>query len=215
MRWEPLYEVTQIKGDGEAHPSLSPNDEFADFYTWDTSTISGPATTPEMWPREYAREALKRGLDYEKKLGVNPFKFGMIGSTDSHTGIATTEENNYFGKIAEVEPSANPVRFDEVIVGRGNGDPENKFYHREALAGGLAAVWSRENTREALWDAMARKETYATTGTRLWVRVFADWDFTEEDLYRSNFAEYGYQNGVLMGGDLTAAPDTKAPVFLV
>jgi hypothetical protein len=215
MRWEPIYEVTQMKGDGEAHPVLSPNDEFADFYTWDTATLGPAVTSPDMWPREYAREALKRGLDYEEKLGANPFKFGMIGSTDSHTGIPSSEENNYFGKVVEVEPSAEPERFDEVIAGRVNGDDNNNIYHWEAAAAGLAAVWSRENTREALWDAMARKETYATTGTRLQVRLFAGWDFTTGDLYRSNFAEHGYENGVPMGGDLTMAPADKAPIFLV
>ena len=216
MRWEPLYEVTQIKGDGEAHPALSPNDEFADFYTWDTGTLGPATTTPEMWPRDYARAALKRGLVYEEKLGTNPFKFGMIGSTDAHTSIASTEENNYFGKVSLTEPSANPhYRFDEVVVGRMNPDPTKKIRHFRAAASGLAAVWARENTREALWDSMARKEVYATTGTRLRVRVFAGWDYVESDLARSNFAEYGYQHGVPMGGDLKAAPVNKAPTLMV
>lgn len=216
MRWEPLYEVTQIKGDGEAHPALSPNDEFADFYTWDTGTLGPATTTPDMWPRDYARSALKRGLVYEEKLGTNPFKFGMIGSTDSHTSIASTEEDNFFGKVSMTEPSANPhYRFNEVVIGRTNPDPTKKIRHWRAAASGLAAVWSRENTREALWDAMARKEVYATTGTRLRVRVFAGWDYVESDLARSNFAEYGYQHGVPMGGDLTAASANKAPTLMV
>ena len=129
-RWEPLFEVTQIKGDSEAHPALSPNDEFADFYTWDTGTLGAATTTPEMWPREYAREALKRGLAYENKLGVNPFKFGMIGSSDSHTSISTTAENNFFGKVSMTEPSANPrYRFNEVIVARTNPDETKKIRH--------------------------------------------------------------------------------------
>ena len=216
MRWEPIYEVTQIKGDGEAHPALSPNDEFADFYTWDTATLGPETTTPEMWPREYARAALKRGLVYEEKLGTNPFKFGMIGSTDSHTSIPSTEENNFFGKVSLAEPSANPhYRFNEAILGRTNPDESKRIYHWQAASAGLAAVWSRENTREALWDSMSRKEVYATTGTRIRVRVFGGWDYQEKDLVRSNFAEYGYKAGVPMGGDLTAAPKGKAPKFMV
>ena len=216
MRWEPLYEVTQIKGDGEAHPILSPNDEFADFYTWDSGTLGPETTTPEMWPREYAREALKRGLVYEEELGVNPFKFGLIGSTDSHTSIPSTEENNFFGKVSVAEPSANPhYRFEETIIARTNPDESQRIYHWQAAAAGLAAVWSRENTREDLWDSMARKEVYATTGTRLRVRVFGGWDYQAEDLVRSDFAEYGYEAGVPMGGDLVAAPENATPKFLV
>jgi len=216
MKWEPIYEVTQIKGDGEAHPALSPNDEFADFYTWDTGTLGPETTTPEMWPREYAREALKRGLVYQEKLGVNPFKFGMVGSTDSHTSIPSTDESSFFGKVSLTEPSADPhYRFNETIVARTNPDESKRIYHWRAAASGLAAVWSRENTREALWDSMARKEVYATTGTRIRVRVFAGWDFQQDDLVRSNFAEHGYAAGVPMGGDLTAAPKNATPRFLV
>ncbi len=214
--WEPLYEVTQIKGDGETHPVLSPNDEFADFYTWDTGTLGPETTTPEMWPRDYARSALKRGLIYEEKLGVNPFKFGMIGSTDSHTSIPATEEDSFFGKVSMAEPSADPhYRFNEVIVARTNPDESKKIRHWRAAASGLAAVWSRENTRESLWDSMKRKEVYATTGTRLKVRVFAGWKYQESDLDRSDFAEYGYDNGVPMGGDLSDAPKGKAPSLLI
>jgi Protein of unknown function (DUF3604) len=218
MRWEPLYEVTQMKGDGEAHPALSTRDEFANFETWDKGSLgSGEAKTPDMLPREYAREALKRGLAYEAKLGVNPFKFGMVGSTDSHTSLATTEENNFFGKIVALEPTADPIRFDEVVAGRVK-NPEGKLveqYARQTSASGLAAVWARENTREALWDAMARKEVYATTGTRMRVRVFGGFDFVGADLDRSNSAEYAYQHGVPMGGDLKSAPAGKVPSFMV
>jgi len=216
MHWEPIYEVTQIKGDGEAHPYLSPNDEFADFYTWDTGTLGPETTTKDMWPREYAREALKRGLAYEEKIGANPFKFGMIGSTDSHTSIMATEENNFFGKVSLTEPSADPYyRFNETIVARTNPDSTKRIHHWQAAASGLAAVWSRKNTREDLWDAMARKEVYATTGTRIRVRVFAGWNFVSADLTRSNFAENGYKNGVPMGGDLTASPVNGTPKFLI
>ena len=213
MRWEPLYEVTQMKGDSETHPSLSPNDEFANFERWDRGSFGPVPKTPDMLPKEYVREAYKRGLAFEAKLGVNPFKFGQIGSTDSHTSLSTTEANNFFGKVVILEPSADPIRFDEVISGR-TGPDRAKMYARETSASGLAAVWARDNTREALWDSMARKEVYATTGTRLVVRVFGGFDFTAKDLERSDFAEYGYQGGVPMGGDLKSAPAGKAPSFL-
>jgi hypothetical protein len=214
MRWEPLYEVTQFKGDAETHPLLSTRDEFANFERWDRGSFGPVPKTPDMLPREYAREALKRGLAYESKLGVNPFKFGMVGSTDAHTSLATTEENNFFGKVVVLEPSADPIRFNEIIAGR-PGPDKAKMYARETSASGLAAVWARENTREALWDAMARKEVYATTGTRLVVRVFGGFDFNAKDLERSDFAEQGYQRGVPMGGDLNAAPAGKAPAMLI
>lgn len=217
MRWEPIYETTQPKGDGEAHPLLSPNDEFADFETWDVGSFGPAPHTSDMLPREYSREALKRGLAYEAKLGANPFKFGMIGSTDMHTGLATTDEDNFFGKVAMLEPTADPIRFDEVIVGRvpeGRARKDQRLA-RETGAAGLAGVWARENTREALWDAMMRKEVFATTGTRLRVRVFAGFNFEKADLERSDFAKYGYENGVPMGGDLRAAPAGKSPSLLI
>jgi hypothetical protein len=216
-RWEPVYEVTQPKGDGETHPLLSPNDEFADFETWDKGSFGPAPHTEDMLPREYAREALKRGLVYEEKLGANPFKFGMIGSTDAHTGLATTSEDNWFGKVALLEPSANPIRFKEVIIGRVPKDrpEEMKIRAAQTAASGLAAVWSRENTREAIWNAFERREVFATTGTRLRVRVFGGFNYSKDDLTRSDFASYGYTNGVPMGGDLTAAPSGKAPGFLV
>jgi hypothetical protein len=177
MRWEPIYEVTQIKGDSETVPFLSPNDEFADYYRWEPASFSAKSTTPEMLPKEYAREALKRGLAYQEKLGANPFKFGMIGSTDAHTSIPSTEENSFFGKISPAEPSGSQLRYDEIVNGRLNPDPEAKTRLYQSMASGLTAIWSRENTRESLWDAMARKEVYATTGTRLRVRVFGGWKF--------------------------------------
>lgn len=212
--WEPIYEVTQIKGDGEAHPMLSPNDEFADYYTWDKGSFGPGPHTDEMLPREYAREALKRGLAYEADLGVNPFRFGLVGSTDAHTAISSTQEDNYFGKVAMVEPTADPVRFEEAVTGRFTpDDPGDDQVHGIAAAAGLAAVWARENTREALWDAMKRREVFATTGTRLRVRVFGGYDFTRNDMVRSDFARHGYENGVPMGGDL--ARSSEPPKFLV
>ena len=215
-RWEPLYEVTQIKGDGETHPSLSPNDEFADYGTWDKGSFA-ISKEPDMIPKEYAREALKRGLKYEQKLGANPFKFGMLGSTDSHTSLATTEENNYFGKASPGEPMADPARFDSKITGY-LPDPKGRDItqrHYKTLASGLAAVWATENTRKGLFDAMKRKEVYATTGSRMTLRVFAGWDFKLEDVQRPDFAKTGYERGVPMGGELSKAAKGQSPSFVI
>jgi hypothetical protein len=216
-KWEPIYEVTQPKGTGEAHPALSPNDEFANFEIWDKGSFGPAPHEPDMLPKEYAREAFKRGLAYEAKLGANPFKFGLIGSTDAHTGLATTREENFYGKVAILEPTADPIRFEEIIIGREPKDrPESqRLRARQTAASGLAAVWARDNTRESLWDAMARREVYATTGNRPVVRVFGGFDFAKADLDRSDFAKYGYAKGVPMGGDLKTAPAGKAPTFLV
>ena len=211
-KWEPLYEITQMKGDGEAHPILSPTDEFADYENWDRGNWNGELKTPQMLPGEYARSALKIGLQIEQKLGVNPFKFGVVGATDSHTSLSTTREENNFGKVSVMEPSND--RFSDQII----PDPEGvgtATYEFETLASGLQGIWSQENTRESLWDAMLRKETYATTGTRMTVRLFAGWDYDETDVQRPNFASTGYRGGVPMGGDLAAAPKGKAPRLLV
>ncbi|MEM9633534.1 MAG: DUF3604 domain-containing protein [Pseudomonadota bacterium] len=217
QRWEPIYEMTQIKGDGETHPLLSPEDEFADYETWDKGSFGTQPKTPDMLPREYAREALKRGLAYQVQFGANPFKFGMVGSTDSHTALSTAEENNFFGKVSMLEPTDSPVRMEEAITGALTpDDPTDDTVAAQSAASGLAAVWARENTREAIWDAMKRKEVYATTGTRLRVRVFAGYDFDESDLPRSDFAAHGYANGVPMGGDLPPTEVEGArPAFLV
>ncbi|MDX1425809.1 MAG: DUF3604 domain-containing protein, partial [Kiloniellales bacterium] len=216
MRWEPIYEVTQMKGDGEAHPMLSPDDEFADYYTWDKGDFGLNAKEPEMLPHEYARSALMLGLEQAETLGANPFKFGMIGSTDSHTSLSTTREENYFGKFSGTEP-ATDARYTDLVSQdlRENGDGSLNVYHWETLASGLAGVWARENTREAIWDAMARKEVYATTGGRMLVRVFAGWDFEPAEVHRPDFARQGYQRGVPMGGDLNAAPEDAAPRFMI
>jgi hypothetical protein len=214
QQFEPLYEVTQTKGDGESHPMLSPSDEFADFETWDKGSFGPVPKSPDMLPREYAREAYKRGLAYESRLGVNPFKFGMIGSTDSHTALSTAQEDNFFGKIAALEPTADPIRFEEPVIGR-LSEGDQKIYAWQANAAGLAAVWARENTRESIFDAMSRKEVYATTGTRIRVRVFGGWEFDQSTPHRSDFARFGYALGVPMGGDLSAAPPGRAPGFVV
>jgi hypothetical protein len=211
-QYEPLVEVTQIKGDGETHPMLSPNDEFADYETWDKSNLNGTEAKEDwMLQYEYAREALKTGLALESELGVNPFKFGMIGSTDSHTSMAAVEEENFYGKHSGVEPE--PHRWEHVVIEA--PDPEFTVKGWQQAASGYAGVWATENTREAIFDAMRRKETYATTGPRMTVRFFGGWDFDDADTKTRLPATAGYAKGVPMGGDLKDAPEGKAPTFLV
>jgi hypothetical protein len=211
-KWERLYEITQTKGDGEAHPFLSPNDEFADYELWDKGNLDGSeAKKNEMLAGEYARAALKNGLMLEEKLGTNPYKFGIIGSSDAHTGLIAMEEDNFFGKTTPQEPS--PHRMTAAFMN--NPKTGVKIMDWEVCSSGYAAVWAEENTRESLWDAMQRKETYATTGTRLVVRFFGGWDFAKDDSNTRNPAMAGYTKGVPMGGDLHAAPEGKSPSFLV
>jgi hypothetical protein len=211
-RWEPIYEATQVKGDGETHPLLSSEDEFADYENWDRSNLDGSvAKTTDMLPHEYARSALKMGLEFSDTIGANPYKFGMVGASDSHTGLATTREENYFGKYQSTEPSANRHN-NEVIPA---DDPALRILTSQEVASGLTAVWARENTRGEIFDSMRRKEAYATTGTRITVRVFAGWNFKPDDVSRPDFIAQGYRRGVPMGGDLRNAPKGKAPVFMV
>jgi hypothetical protein len=208
-QWEPLYEVTQIKGDGETHPFLSPDDEFADYETWDIGNLDvSEAKTDDMLAGEYAREALKRGLAIEDRLGTNPYKFGMIGSTDSHTSLATAQEDNFFGKHSGAEPG--PERMSHPFMTNENGT----IMGWQQVASGLAAVWAADNSRESIFDAMSRKETYSTTGSRMIVRFFGGWEFSDGDLQSRQPAFAGYSKGVPMGGDLTSAPDGGAPTFM-
>jgi len=209
-RWEPVVEVTQQKGDSESHRFLSPNDEFASYEPWDKMNLNGTKLHKDAYfPSEYARAALKNGLKLEEQLGVNPFKFGMIGSTDAHTGISAVEEENFFSKAPPYEPSAD--RTNHVFTKHG----DKKVMSWELAASGYAAVWATENTREALWDAMKRKEVYATTGPRMIVRFFGGWDFEPKDAHSRLPAAIGYGKGVPMGGDLREAPTGKSPTFLV
>jgi hypothetical protein len=212
IQWEPLMEISQIKGDGETHPLLSTEDEFADYETWDVSNIDGSAPKEEwMLQYEYARSALKLGLQLGDKLGVNPYMFGITAATDAHTGLATTREENYFGKYAQTEPSTE--RHGREVIPA--DDPALRIMTSQEVASGLTAVWARENTRAALFDAMRRKEVYATTGTRIRVRVFGGWDFRADEVVRSDFTREGYSRGVPMGGSLTDAPKGGAPSFLI
>jgi hypothetical protein len=210
IRWEPLYEITQIKGDGETHPFLSSTDEFADYETWDQANLNlSVLKEDEMLQYEYAREALKNGLKMEAELGTNPYKFGFSGATDTHTALATAEEENFFGKHAGTEPSDHRVTH---IVGAFG---ERKVMGWEMAASGYTGVWATENTREAIFDAMMRKEVYATTGPRILVRFFGGWDFVMEDANSRLPGTVGYTKGVPMGGDLRSAPEGSAPTFLV
>jgi hypothetical protein len=208
--WEPLYEVTQIKGDGETHPFLSPNDEFADYETWDQGNLDlSVPKKDDMLQYEYARSGLGIGLEIEQRLGVNPYQFGMIGSTDSHTGLATAEEENFFGKHSGTEPGPERWKHPMARVG------DKEYKSTDMVASGLAAVWAKENTRESLFDAMMRKETYATTGPRMTVRFFGGWDFQPADARTRLPANVGYARGVPMGGQLPQNPGQGAPSFLM
>ncbi len=220
---EPLVEVTQYKGDSEAHPVLSPNDEFADYETWDRAALGRAGHEDSYLESEYARPALKNGLRLERRLGANPFKFGMIGSTDAHTGMGTAGEDNFWGKATKTEASAERWRqglFPEVptsaasdlsldaAAARDPGVSEQEggavqWYEWEMAASGYAAVWARENTRAGLFDAMRRRETYATTGPRMTVRFFGGFDFEPGDEAAPDLARRGYSKGVPMGGDLS------------
>lgn len=210
-KWETQYEITQIKGDGETHPVLSPEDAFADYETWDVGNLDlTELKKPEMLKGEYAREALKQGLLLEKKFGVNPYKFGFGGATDSHTSLTTAEENNFFGKSTSAEPSKSRVNhpFIESDLGKIEG--------YTLVASGYTGIWAEENTRASLFDAMMRRETYGTTGPRMKVRFFAGWHYTEEDVLAPDMAIIGYRKGVPMGGDMTGVPEgKKAPTFMV
>ena len=209
-RWEPLFEAIQFKGQSEAHPSLSPNDEFvAGYELWDRGNLNLVPKKPGMIQHEYLREALKNGLRLEQQFGVNPFKYGMAAGTDTHNALVAAEEDNFYCKFVACEPRAdrwseNALKFgDRVVKGW------------EVTAAGYTAVWATENTREAIWDAMMRRETYATTGTRLWLRFFGGYDFVPADLNARAPAIPGYAKGVPMGGDLGRPPAGKAPTFLV
>lgn len=210
-RFERLYEVTQIKGQSESHPVLSPNDEFAAWDLWDRGNlILNPKPNGDAdYQYEYWREALKSGLRLEDELGTNPFQYGANAATDTHTGLSTPDEDNFFGKFKTLEPN-NSERWDFPLI----DGPTGSYMGWEQAASGIMAVWATENTREALWDAMYRRETYATTGPRITLRFFAGFDFVETDL-DGDIAETGYSRGIPMGGDLTAAPEGRAASFLV
>ena len=209
-RWEPLTEVTQFKGDSETHPYVSPDDEFADYESWDR--FAGFSTRPHqdaMFAAEYVRPALRTGLALRGEIGVNPYQFGLIGSTDSHTGIPSADENNFWGKFSWHEPSAERAMESFVNI------PDIVQLEWQMAASGYAAVWAEANTRESIFAALARRETYATTGPRMSLRVFGGWDFEATDLNQPDWVAAGQVRGVPMGGDLPARQAGAAPTFMV
>jgi hypothetical protein len=211
-RWEPLVEATQIKGDSETHPDLAPDDEFANFerYRFYIQGIS-PGQAYQVQKGDTVRSALKNGIELEKDTGVNPFKLGMIGSTDAHTSLASAEEPNFWGKMSTDSIPVNKR-------GPASGDYANGKTSTNGWtmsASGLAAVWSEDNSREAIIAAMKRRETYATTGPRIGVRFFGGWGYQQEDIQAADLAAVGYAGGVPMGGELASAPTGAAPRFLV
>ncbi len=203
--WEPLFEITQMKGQSEAHPSLSPTDEFSRQDLWDRGNLIGVPKKPGMYRTEYWREALKSGLRLETSLGVNPFKYGANAATDTHTGLPTSDEDNFWGKFKTVEPSAE--RWNVVLIKPMVGWTQG--------AAGKMGVWASANTRAAIWDAMKRKEVYGTSGSRMTVRFFGGFDFAAADGQTRDVAAVGYSKGVPMGGDLRTAPAGKSPTFLI
>lgn len=215
-RLEPIVEVTQIKGDGEAHPFLSADDEFADFETWDAgnfAAIAAPNKTNAMLKHEYARSALKLGLGIEAASGANPYQFGMIGSTDSHTSLATGAEDNFWGKATIVEPGQARATQSQSMMGPSHADSElTKGW--TFVASGYTGVWAQANTRQAIFDAMQRREVYATTGSRIGLRFFGGWSFAADDVLDPHVARIGYRKGVPMGGEL-GEPAANAPGFMI
>ena len=210
-RLEPIVEVTQYKGDGETHPALSPDDPFADFETWDEGNLSATDVLPkEPWMLrfEYARSALQLGLELAAQIGVNPFAFGLIGSTDAHTSLAAAEEDAFWGKLSSLEPGPRTAAGTGVDLGDG---PTSVW---DFAASGYTGVWARENTRASIFDALRRREVYATTGSRIGLRFFGGYAFEPEDADRPDLAREGYARGVPMGGALPSAKG-RTPTFLV
>ena len=206
MKWEPVAEITQIKGDSETHSELSPEDSFADFENY-PFYLQKSAEEYKVHKSDYVRSALRTGLELEKKIGVNPYKFAVIGSTDSHSGLSSSEEDNFLGKFAHDSTPQTKRRPDML------GDTKVSGWNMSAA--GLAAVWAKENTRDAIFAAFKRREVYATTGPRIAVRLFAGWGFSENAAQLENMAEIGYAQGVPMGGDLTRPSSADAKVQLL
>jgi Protein of unknown function (DUF3604) len=208
-RWERLVEINQTKGTSEAHPLLSPKDEFADYELWDWGNLDlSAAKTPEMLPQEYVREVLKSGLKFNAEQGTNPFQLGVVGGSDIHTGLTTQDDDNFFGAFTWMEPNETRAANDA----KANKNLDIGYKGWQYATPGPTAVWANSNTRAGIFDAMERREVYATTGPRITVRFFGG-DFSTEDLKQRDLARTGYLGGVPMGGNLTDR--TSAPSFLV
>ena len=206
IAWEPIAEITQIKGDSETRSNLSPEDEFADFENYEHYIQKG-STDYVATAGDYIRPALKRGLSIEQKVGVNPYKFGLIGSTDAHSGLSSSEENNFWGKMAKDSTPETKAP---------NGISTDARDGWNMSASGVAAVWATENTREAIYAAFKRKEVYATSGPRMRVQLFAGWSFPTGAEEADDFATIGYRHGVPMGSDLAATEQSdQTPSFLL
>ena len=206
QRWEPLYEVTQVKGDAEAHPYLSPNDEYANFETWDQGNLRMEPKEKNMLQGEYARSALKNGLALSQKFGVNPFKFGLVGGTDTHNALSTSDDENFYGKFVDSLPSEE----------RTSSSLGDRLWDNWRLsASGYTAVWAEKNTRESIFDALKRKEVYATSGPRILLKFFGGWDYVNEDLDKTEFfSRTAYEKGVPMGGSLAYENDKSKIKFI-
>ena len=207
MRNEPLYEISQIKGTSETHPKLSPNDEFSGFEQWEY-TLSGIPERITVMNGSYLRQAYRDGLVLDSTGLGNPFKYGIIGDSDTHNSASAIEENNYTGKFA-LENSAKH-RLEGPLPIEANNQQIRKFG-----SGGLAGVWAESNTRESIYNAMLRKETFGTSGTRMKVRMFGGWEFDSNILDSADWLTSAYSEGVPMGGNLTAAQAGVAPAFVV
>ena len=211
---EPMVEMTQVKGTSETHPALSPNDEWANFEIYEDLLSS---YTKSKINGSYVREALANGFKIEKEVGANPFKFGMIGASDSHVAGGAFDENDYWSKVGILD--ATPVSRGSVPPGKSKTwegverDQNAEHWFSKWGASGLAAVWAPENTREAIFDGMRRKETYATSGTRIKVRMFGGYNYDAAILGDADMVSKAYAGGVPMGGDL--AKSNKAPGFVV
>ncbi len=204
-RWEPVVEMTQIKGDSETHPSLSPEDPFAGFEPFEFY-LQQDWQGYRAAVGDFVRPALGRGLQIKRKAGSNPFQFGLIGSTDAHTGLSSAEEENFWGKMA----------YDSIPENK-TGDSLGgvKAVGWDMAAAGMAAVWATENTRQGIFDAMQRREVYATTGPRIGLRLFAGWNFVPEDAESPDLANLGYAGGVPMGGELAGASAAPGGIRLL
>ncbi len=208
---EPIAEIVQIKGQSETHPLLSSEDEFANYEMW-TTRMSGAKIPRASKPEgSYVRDALKTGLALGASLGVNPFDFGVIGSSDTHNSASPIEEDNYHGKLTQLDGTAG------MRAGRFARTAEARAAGRETTysAAGLAAVWADANTREAIYDALRRKETFATSGTRISLRFFGGWELAPGLTHTPDFVARAYAAGVAMGSHLPAAVTLGAPRFAV